>query len=101
MSMHIWRTFFPNSGGPRRADDWLGMTYQLAYEARVASDTLRFAIKQLDRELTAEERQNTALLLLDALDRLARAERRFRIERVALDRVRPLAGELAAIKDGV
>jgi hypothetical protein len=100
MSMRIWRVFFPNSGGPRRADDSLGMTYELAYEARVASDSLRFAIKQLDRELTAE-RQNLALLLLDALDRLTRAERRFRIERVALDRTRPPAGELAAIRDGL
>lgn len=99
--MRIWRVFFPNSGGPRRADDSLGMTYELAYEARVASDTIRFAIKQLDRELTADQRQNTALLLLDALDRLARAERRFRIERMALDRTRPLAGELAAVKDGL
>ena len=77
------------------------MAYELAYEARVASDTLRFAIKQLDRELTAQERQNTALLLLDALDRLVRAERRFRIERVAIDRVQSLTGELAAIKDGL
>jgi hypothetical protein len=77
------------------------MAYELAYEARVATDTLRFAIKQLDRELSAEERQNTALLLLDALDRLSRAERRFRIERVANDRVQPLTGELAAIKDGL
>ncbi len=77
------------------------MTYELAYEARIASDTLRFAIKQLDRELTAEERRNTALILLDVLDRLARAERRFRIERVAIDRVQPLTGELAAIKDGL
>ncbi len=77
------------------------MAYELAYEARVASDTLRFAIKQLDREPTAEERQNTALLLLDALDRLVRAERRFRIERVAIDRVQSLTGELAAIKDGL
>ena len=99
--MRIWQLLFSNSGGPRRAGDLLGMAYELAYEARVASDTLRFAIKQLDREPTAEERQNTALLLLDALDRLARAERRFRIERVAIDRARPLASELAVIKDGL
>ena len=99
--MRIWQLLFPNSGGPRRSNDPLGMTYELAYEARIASDTLRFAIKQLDRELTAEERRNTALLLLDVLDRLARAERRFRIERVAIDRVQPLTGELAAIKDGL
>ena len=99
--MRIWHFLFPNSGDLRRGGDPLGVAYELAYEARVASDTLRFAIKQLDRELTAEERQNTALLLLDALDRLARAERRFRVERVPIDRVRPVTGELAAIKDGL
>lgn len=77
------------------------MAYELAYESRLAIDPLRFAIKQLDREPTAEERHNIALLLLDALDRLARAERRFRIERVAIDRARPLASELATIKDGL
>lgn len=64
-------------------------------------DTLRFAIKQLDREPSAEERHNIALLLLDSLDRLARAEGRFRIERVAVDRARPLASERATIKDGL
>lgn len=58
------------------------------FNCSVASDTLRFAIKQLDRELTAEQRQDTDLLLLDALDRLARAEGRFRIERAAIDRAR-------------
>ena len=99
--MRIWQLLFPNSGGPRRSNNPLGMTYELAYEARIASDTLRFAIKQLDRELTAQERQNTALLLLDALNRLVRAERRFRIERVAIDRARPLASELAAVKGGL
>ncbi len=77
------------------------MAYELAYESRVAIDTLRFAIKQLDRETTSEERHDVGMLLLDALDRLARAERRFRIERVAVDRARPLASELATIKDGL
>lgn len=97
--MRIWHILFPESRGPQRTADSLGVAYELAYEARVASDALRFAIKQLGHELTPESRQNTALILLDALDRLARAERRFRIERVTLDRARPVASELAAIKD--
>jgi len=77
------------------------MAYELAYEARVASDTLRFAIKELDHALTGEQRQDTALLLLDAMNRLERAERRFRIERVARDRARPKSSELAEIKDAL
>ena len=99
--MRIWQVLFPAFRGPRRSGDPLAIAYELAYEARVASDALRFAIKQLEQELPAEARQNTALLLLDALDRLARAERHFRVERVAVDRARPLVSELAAIKDAV
>lgn len=97
--MRIWHILFPESRGPQPRPNSSGVTYELAYEARVAIDALRLAIKQLDNELTPETRQSTALILLDALDRLARAERHFRIERVPVNGARPVAHELTAIKD--
>ena len=77
-SVRIWHILIPESRAPSS-----GLTYELAYEARVAIDALRFAIK-LDHELTPETRQSTALVLLDALNCLVGAERHFRIERVPL-----------------
>jgi len=99
--MRIWRILFPDSWRRQRPADSLGVADELAYEARVASDAIRFAIKQLERELPDEARQDTALLLLDALDRLARAQRHFRIGRVAIDGARPLSSELSAMKDAL
>ena len=95
--MRIGESYFRTLAG-RGANDSLGENLSIAYEARLATDTLRVRDQTAGPRLTAEERQNTALLLLDPLDRLARAKRRSRIKRLALDRVRLLAGELAAIK---
>jgi hypothetical protein len=60
--------------GRRLAADHTGVAYELAYEARVAADALRFAIKQLEGELSPGDSQQTAFVLLDAFDRLVRAE---------------------------
>lgn len=76
--MRIWTRIWRFSSAGRRAADQTGVAYELAYEARVASDALRFAIKELEGELSPDDRQQTALLLLDAFDRLVRAEHHFR-----------------------
>lgn len=61
--MRIWQVLFPDSRGcGDRAIRW---QWRMSWPTkRVASDALRFAIKQLEQELPAEARQNTALLLL-------------------------------------
>lgn len=54
------------------------MEFELAYQARVAMDCISFAIKHADQfgEGT-EQMQEAGLQLLDALQRLETAERRF------------------------
>ena len=54
------------------------LDYEMAYQARVASDRIRFAIRVLEKTGTddAEIRQ-AGLELLDALDRLESAEHHF------------------------
>jgi hypothetical protein len=52
--------------------------FELAYQARVAMDRIRFAIKVTeDRATRQEQLREAGLQLLDALDRLETAERSF------------------------
>jgi hypothetical protein len=54
------------------------MEFELAYQARVAMDRIRFAIKHSDQFAQGtEQMQEVGLQLLDALQRLENAERRF------------------------
>jgi hypothetical protein len=54
------------------------MEFELAYQARVAMDRIRFAIKHTDQSGEGTEQMHEAgLQLLDALQRLETAERRF------------------------
>ena len=52
--------------------------FEMAYQARVAMDRIRFAIKatEMSRE-QSEPLKDVAMQLLDALERLEAAERRF------------------------
>jgi hypothetical protein len=52
--------------------------FEMAYQARVAIDRIRFAIKVSDQALpTRESLQEIGIQLLDALERLENAERHF------------------------
>ena len=52
--------------------------YELAYQARVAIDRIRFAIRHTEKFAPHTDHMREAgLQLLDALDRLQSAERRF------------------------
>ena len=52
--------------------------YELAYQARVAIDRIRFAIRHIEGCTThTDQMREAGLELLDALDRLENAERRF------------------------
>jgi hypothetical protein len=52
--------------------------FELAYQARVAIDCIRFAIKMTDQSAKQPDQfQHANLQLLDALDRLESAERNF------------------------
>jgi hypothetical protein len=54
------------------------MEFELAYQARVAIDRIRFAIKQTEQFAPhTDPMQEVTLQLLDALQRLESAERRF------------------------
>jgi hypothetical protein len=50
--------------------------FEMAYQARVASDRIRFAIRQIDcTQDNSEQLREVSLQLLDALERLECAER--------------------------
>jgi len=52
--------------------------FELAYQARVAIDRIRFAIKHTEQLAPhSEQMREAGLQLLDALDRLQSAEQRF------------------------
>jgi hypothetical protein len=52
--------------------------YELAYQARVAIDRIRFAIRQTEEFAPrTDQMREVGLQLLDALDRLQSADRRF------------------------
>jgi hypothetical protein len=55
-----------------------GMEFEMAYQARVASDRIRFAIKHTEQFAPhTDQMREAALQLLDALERLELAERKF------------------------
>src|SRR5271170_594818 len=99
--MRIWARIRGLSRERRPAPDHTGVAYELAYEARVATDALRFAIKQLEGELSTEDRQQTALVLFDAFDRLVRAEHHFRLLRGADSRSSSPHRSLAVLEDRI
>ena len=52
--------------------------FEMAYQARVAIDRIRFAIKNTEQSgLQSDEMREAALQLLDALERLETIDRRF------------------------
>jgi hypothetical protein len=55
-----------------------GVDYELAYQARVAIDRIRFAIRQTEEFAPrTDQMREVSLQLLDALDGIQSAERRF------------------------
>jgi len=53
------------------------LEFELAYQARVAIDRIRFAIRATENRSQPEQLREAGMQLLDALDRLEAAERRF------------------------
>ena len=67
--------------------------FEMAYQARVAIDRIRFAIKHVERFVApCVQMRDANLQLLDALDRLEALDRRFQI------RSRIIAGQNASIE---
>ena len=57
-----------------------GMEFEMAYQARVAIDRIKLAVKQSEQAGNRpDEIREVGLLLLDALDRLQSVERRFQL----------------------
>jgi uncharacterized protein YukE len=57
---------------------WDLLAFEMAYQARVAADRIRFAIGQIDKPArNSDQLREASLQLLDALDRLESAEQRF------------------------
>ena len=55
-----------------------GMEFEMAYQARVAIDSIKAAVKQTEQAAGRPDQiREAGLLLLDALDRLQSVERRF------------------------
>ena len=53
------------------------LEFELAYQARVAIDRIRFAIKATESRNHPDQLKEAGMQLMDALDRLEAAERRF------------------------
>ena len=54
------------------------MEYEMAYQARIAIGSIRFAIKQIEQFARHSDQAREAILqLLDAVDRLEAADRHF------------------------
>ena len=53
------------------------IAYELAYQARVAMDRIRFAIRNIENGERISQAHEVGFQLLDALDRLESAERAF------------------------
>ena len=72
--------------------------FEMAYQARVAMDRIRFAIKatEMSRE-QSEPLKDAAMQLLDALDRLDAAERRFQDRWRSPDHSKPRSPDLGAV----
>jgi hypothetical protein len=55
-----------------------GLEYEMAYQARVACDRIRFAIRQTEqRGCTPDQLREAGMQLLEALGRLEELDRRF------------------------
>ena len=72
--------------------------FEMAYQARVAIDRIRFAIKvtEMSRE-HSEPLRDAAMQLLDALDRLEVAERRFQDRWRSPNHSKPRCSDLGAM----
>ena len=73
-TFHQIRAMFVDEAASRPSP----MEYEMAYHIRVASDRIRFAIRQT--ELTgcqSDQLRESSMQLLDALDRLEELDRRF------------------------
>jgi len=73
--------------------------FEMAYQARVAMDRIRFAIKAT--EMTKEECEplkEAGIQLLDALDRLEAAERRFQDRWRNQNHWQPRSSEIGAVR---
>ena len=56
------------------------LEFEMAYQARVATDRIRFAIKHLEQfSAPCVQVRNVGMQLLDALERLESLDRRFQI----------------------
>jgi|SRR5579884_1399997 len=55
------------------------MEFELAYQARVACDRIRFAIRRAEQTLLTDCAREMTMQLLDALERLESSERRFQL----------------------
>ena len=56
----------------------ISMNFELAYQAKAASDRIRSAIRQIDEQVhSGNQLREVSVQLLDALDRLDSVERRF------------------------
>jgi hypothetical protein len=54
------------------------MEFEMAYQARLAIDRMKFAIKQIEQfALHSDQAREASLQLVDALDRLETADRHF------------------------
>jgi hypothetical protein len=53
------------------------IAFELAYQARVAMDRIRFAIKHVEQCPHTDQMREAAFQLLEALERLEMADRRF------------------------
>jgi hypothetical protein len=57
-----------------------GLEFEMAYQARVAADRIRFALKQVEQlNPTSAVAREAAFQLLEALDRLETADRNFQM----------------------
>ena len=57
-----------------------GMQFEMAYQARVAIDRIKLAVKRSEQPADQpDQAREVGLLLLDALDRLQSVERRFQL----------------------
>src|ERR1700759_758396 len=68
--------------------------FEMAYQARVAIDRIRFAIKHTEQfGPRTDQMRETGLKLLDALQRLETVDRRFQQRSRFCDRARTVKGE--------
>lgn len=73
------------------------MEFEMAYQARVAIEKIRFAIKQTEQIAGhTDQAQEVGLQLLDALDRLESIDRRFQVRSRFSERGHQLNGTRAS-----